>query len=365
MEGPASTDAFIEAAQRGHLEHVQEKLARGVSINAKHSSKNKTPLALAVQRGHSSIVNVLRGSQKYTADDFVEAARRGELGDIEAMISWGMAVDIQNKYGVSALAFAVDQSHVDIARYLLANGADPNGSTRYGASVWLTAIDKGNIDIVILFLRAGASANVTDPDDGSTPLHIAACRGYADIAALLIENGADKSAQNIDQDTPYRDGDFSAYLVGTWKRTLEWRNFGSTFSHVRTTNNVVVIEEDTSAAKQPNTRFLKWSFGRGLRKNELTYAYTIQFIPDEQGTFMEWSFEGVTCHGLFKPESSVAIFNFCLQDSMVTITYRILDANTMAVCIVDVDSDHTPTIQYGNMYASPSILFHVINRHLV
>ncbi|CAK4305486.1 unnamed protein product [Aphanomyces euteiches] len=204
MEGPASTDAFIEAAQRGHLEHVQEKLARGVSINAKHSSKNKTPLALAVQRGHSSIVNVLRGSQKYTADDFVEAARRGELGDIEAMISWGMAVDIQNKYGVSALAFAVDQSHVDIARYLLANGADPNGSTRYGASVWLTAIDKGNIDIVILFLRAGASANVTDPDDGSTPLHIAACRGYADIAALLIENGADKSAQNIDQDTPYR-----------------------------------------------------------------------------------------------------------------------------------------------------------------
>ena len=67
-------------------------------------------MALAVQRGHSTIVNVLRGllltvvfssyfslgSRKYTADDFVEAARRGELGDIEAMISWGMAIDIQN-----------------------------------------------------------------------------------------------------------------------------------------------------------------------------------------------------------------------------------------------------------------------------
>lgn len=53
-----------------------------------------------------------------------------------------------------------------------------------------------------------------------------------------------------------------------------------------------------------------------------------QFIPDAQGTFMEWSFEGVTCHGVFKPESSVAIFNFCLQDSMVTITYRVLDASS-------------------------------------
>lgn len=53
-----------------------------------------------------------------------------------------------------------------------------------------------------------------------------------------------------------------------------------------------------------------------------------KFIPDEQGTFMEWSFEGVTCHGVFKPEASVAIFNFTLQESMVTITYRAVDANS-------------------------------------
>ena len=43
---------------------------------------------------------------------------------------------------------------------------------------------------------------------------------------------------------------------------------------------------------------------------------------------MEWSFEGVTCHGIFKPEASVATLNFCLQESMVTITYRVLDANS-------------------------------------
>ncbi|KAI9906328.1 hypothetical protein PsorP6_003429 [Peronosclerospora sorghi] len=54
----------------------------------------------------------------------------------------------------------------------------------------------------------------------------------------------------------------------------------------------------------------------------------MQFIPDQQGTYMEWSFEGVMCHGFFKPETSVAILNFCLQEAMVTITYRVLDANT-------------------------------------
>ncbi|GLD97452.1 hypothetical protein PINS_up006136 [Pythium insidiosum] len=145
-------------------------------------------------------------------------------------------------------------------------------------------------------------------------------------------------------------GDFCSYLKGFWKRNLEWRHFGASFKLLRSTNNVVQIEEDPDAARQPNTQFLKWSFGRSHKKQDLVSAYTIQFIPDEEGTFMEWSFEGVTCHGVFKPEASVAIFNFCLQDSMVTITYRILDANTMAVCIVDVDSEHTPTIQYGNMY---------------
>lgn len=68
-------------------------------------------------------------------------------------------------------------------------------------------------------------------------------------------------------------------------------------------------------------------------------CWRTQFIPDEQGTFMEWSFEGVTCHGVFKPEASVAIFNFCLQESMVTITYRILDPNSTSLCFCGVVVD--------------------------
>ncbi|KAF1780097.1 HAD-like domain [Phytophthora cactorum] len=155
------------------------------------------------------------------------------------------------------------------------------------------------------------------------------------------------AANAVGYDVP--NGDFCAYLKGLWKRNLEWRRFGASFKHLRSTNNIVFIEEDLDAARQPNTQFLRWSFGRTLKQQDLASAYTVQFIPDEQGTFMEWSFEGVTCHGVFKPEANVAILNFCLQESMVTITYRVLDANTMAVCIVDVDSEHTPTIQYGNM----------------
>ena len=50
-------------------------------------------------------------------------------------------------------------------------------------------------------------------------------------------------------------GDFCSYLKGFWKRNLEWHHFGASFKHLRTTNNVVLIEEDLDAARQPNTQY--------------------------------------------------------------------------------------------------------------
>jgi len=34
---------------------------------------------------------------------------------------------------------------------------------------------------------------------------------------------------------------FDRYLVGSWKRTLQWRQFGGSFAHLRTSNSVVVV----------------------------------------------------------------------------------------------------------------------------
>jgi hypothetical protein len=38
-----------------------------------------------------------------------------------------------------------------------------------------------------------------------------------------------------------------------------------------------------------------------------------------------------------------------MTNSTVTVTFRVMDADTLAVCIVEVDAKHTPSIQYGNM----------------
>ena len=61
-------------------------------------------------------------------------------------------------------------------------------------------------------------------------------------------------------------------------------------------------------------------------------------------------FAGHVCHGVFKPASAVISLNFDLpDDKTITYTYRIMDPHTIAVCVVEVDSEHTPTIQYGHM----------------
>ena len=91
-------------------------------------------------------------------------------------------------------------------------------------------------------------------------------------------------------------------------------------------------------------------------------------------TVMEWQYSGVVCTGRFMPATGVAILNFITKGACVTVTYRLIDADggtpfdfpsaidflfsyfffppipAMAVCIVEVDDQNAPTIQYGTMY---------------
>ena len=179
------------------------------------------------------------------------------------------------------------------------------------------------------------------------------------------------------------DGDVIAYLQGCWKRSLEWRHFGGGYQHLGTSNTIIAIEEEvtadhvsmmttapqvpvppqkqgpSSAAPAPSrrmsvdeSRFLRWSFGgtMGPSRNDMTEGYVMKFIPDRSGTYMEWEHSGMRCHGHFDPGTSIITLNFNLKNSKVTATYHAMDANTMAVCLIEVGSSLVPTLQYGNMH---------------
>ena len=166
-------------------------------------------------------------------------------------------------------------------------------------------------------------------------------------------------------------GDVIAYLRGAWKRSLEWRHFGGGYQHLGTSNTVIAVEDAYAAGAADRrdggdgaglsvrrgsitdeSRHLRWSFGGALgpTHNDMKEGYVMKFIPDQRGTYMEWEHSGVRCHGHFDPGTSVMTLNFNLPDSKVTATYRAMDANTMAVCLIEVGSSLVPTVQYGNMH---------------
>jgi ankyrin repeat protein len=118
--------------------------------------------------------------------------------------------------GRGALHVAAQQVHIDVVRTLLDSGVDPNlpsatggstalhwliGSTGYGCSDRIPE----RMEIARVLLAHGADPNAHKPlsslqidmkiaGSGSTPLYDAVMRGCVDLIRLLMESGADKHA---------------------------------------------------------------------------------------------------------------------------------------------------------------------------
>merc|ERR1719410_288887 len=147
------------------------------------------------------------------------------------------------------------------------------------------------------------------------------------------------------------------YLSGTWKRSLEWREFSPNFEHKRTSNTIVEITK--SGGAQPSAHApamisrLCWRFGRTLQPEKLRFGYIMELTPDTDPdagvVHLQWQFGGQQCKGQYHATTSTLTLNFHLKNSTVTFTYRIVSHDVMVVCIIDVDNEHVPTIQYGMM----------------
>lgn len=88
----------------------------------------------------------------------------------------------------SSLLAAVKSQRADVIKALLADGADPDGTSRLGESSLHRAVT-GDPGIVKLLLEAGANPNARDAG-GVTPLMLAAAAGRQDNMELLRIAGA-------------------------------------------------------------------------------------------------------------------------------------------------------------------------------
>ena len=122
-------------------------------------------------------------------------------------------MDPVSRFAGSALFVAVLQGNMDAVEALLDAGADPNakqspeGSTPLGV-----AANRGWESIVRLLLKRGAKV------DGpartlQTPLHLAAREGNTAVVRILLDAGASRTALDFERKTPFERADQGGHLA--------------------------------------------------------------------------------------------------------------------------------------------------------
>ncbi len=126
-----------------------------------------------------------------------DAAMRGDKAAVQSLLKQKVDVNAAQGDGSSALHWAAYRDDVDMARLLIAAGANMTAKTRLGNITPLfMAAKNGSAPLLKLMLDAKADVNTTDAN-GTTPLMLAAASGNADAVKLLLDRGADVNARDI------------------------------------------------------------------------------------------------------------------------------------------------------------------------
>ena len=89
---------------------------------------------------------------------------------------------------------AVETGNIDQVKQAIAEGADVNQEDSASRSPLFLAASKGHAAVAVLLIEKGADVSMEYLLLGWRPLHVAANAGHLDVVEILIEHGADVNA---------------------------------------------------------------------------------------------------------------------------------------------------------------------------
>jgi ankyrin repeat protein len=112
-----------------------------------------------------------------------------KFGDVEvarALLDLGAPVDFADGNGITMLGRSVLNNEIEMAKMLIARGANVNVVDKLGMTplLWAANIDFGDAAMIELLLRAGAKTDARTRD-GLTPLELARRHGHANLIPAL------------------------------------------------------------------------------------------------------------------------------------------------------------------------------------
>ncbi len=131
------------------------------------------------------------------------AAAYGCVESLKALIDITpkMNLETAGSGGRTPLTLAVARGHTKLVEWLAEKKIDFNKKSSAGLSALHIAVEKNNLEMVKALIRGGAAVDVEDKA-GNTPLHLATSQNKKEIFDLLIKHGASTVKQNNAGMTP-------------------------------------------------------------------------------------------------------------------------------------------------------------------
>jgi|GEM_PF-2519557 len=171
------TTLLLEAARAGNLTLLQSLLKVSAANNPNNQNVNK----LTLQAGEN--INYQRRSGA-TALHF--AAQLGHDDIANLLITYGANINIQDNWGWTPLHRAMNENHCNLANLLINHNAEVNIQDKWGRTPLHSAVEYNSFNVVQLLILHGANPHMKN-DEGKTALSLASPEMQKVIEQALAE----------------------------------------------------------------------------------------------------------------------------------------------------------------------------------
>jgi uncharacterized protein len=201
----AAQSRLVDAINAGDVKAVRALIDQRADVNAAEPD-GTTPLHHAVDRDLPDIVRMLvraganvKAANRYGATPLWLAALNGSAATIGILLEAGADANAANADGETALMVASRTGKADAVNVLLARGADPNVTEGWrGQTALMWAAAEGHAAVIDALVARGANVHARSTG-GFTPILFAAREGRIAAVEALLKVGA-----NMNDSLPVR-----------------------------------------------------------------------------------------------------------------------------------------------------------------